>query len=679
MGAQVLDGVQQANQAMASKLLDGVGAAVGSRFLRKHNQVVFVEYSKGTISLLDVVRPAQATVSQGTAVLKGTWVFDCETGALTGNLSGPGDIWWEQVDTMRRKMVPVAGAAIVNLGKVSFAAVTPALLQTLKYTKNPIPGNNDPTNQLAAGDVFAVLTNAGNVAKIQVLQYGYDLKIEWFTYQLASPYHPIGSGYTTPEDIAVASDEKTAFVTERTGNFLKVNLTNADRLSATVLATNLQAPQQIWLDEVHQQAYLVEYASPGRLLRIDLATKHQTVLLSGLNWAIGLLVTPDLAYAYISEAGNRISRYTLADGARMDIATGLVNPFFLTWANAAQSTMYVAERHPRNRVSAVDAVPHAGSVRPIVTNVGANPSSVALTDSGHMVICCNTEIDCAALPAVVVDGLFKGIGLVPLDLITPAGLADTSLQPTYPYQFAPKSPFGGVLSPQVNHELARAEGAAYYRILVDGTPRTETWWDVELNLATGKYDIAVKSVPQDIAGQHGYYAVRAAGHWYMNPDLGLIFDSATLANGLRTFLVEFTNAAGHVLQSYTRILRIDNRACVAVIGSPTVNNKTASADCGILNVGAKSDVFQLAYTASHPALFATYAFSIVKGMNGFYYLPGAASLTPFTYTDNVGDMLKNCPAAAFAAGLSVWATAINGFGRQSQYDAYNTVAFALLG
>ena len=74
-------------------------------------------------------------------------------------------------------------------------------------------------------------------------------------------------------------------------------------------------------------------------------------------------------------------------------------------------------------------------------------------------------------------GLFKGIGLVPWNLITAAGKADTTQQPTYPYQFAKDSPFGGVLSLQVNHNLARLSGVSFYRILVDGDPRLETWWE----------------------------------------------------------------------------------------------------------------------------------------------------------------------------------------------------------
>jgi len=271
---------------MTTTLQSGLSAAIGSRFLKQRNQLAFVEYASGAISLLDMVRPSSGIVAKGTALLKGTWVFDCETGIQDGNLNGPGDIWWEQIDSIQRQMMPVGGASIVNLGKVSFTSVTPAILQAQVYGKNSIPGNNDASNQLIVGDVFAVRTNAGNVCKIKVVQYGYNLKIQWVTYKLANAYHVIGTGYATPEDIAVCANENTAYVTERTGNLLKVNLSSTNRATATLVASGMQAPHQIYLDEIRQQAYVVEFANPGTLIRIDLLTGQKTVLLSGLVNAV---------------------------------------------------------------------------------------------------------------------------------------------------------------------------------------------------------------------------------------------------------------------------------------------------------------------------------------------------------------------------------------------------------
>ena len=67
-----------------------------------------------------------------------------------------------------RQMVPQNGAGIVNLGVVDFTALSSAALQKLAYGSTPIPGNNDSTNQLVNGDVFAVRTRSGNFAKVLV-------------------------------------------------------------------------------------------------------------------------------------------------------------------------------------------------------------------------------------------------------------------------------------------------------------------------------------------------------------------------------------------------------------------------------------------------------------------------------------------------------------------------------
>lgn len=672
---------------MVTKLVDGLGGAIGCRFLPKRNQLAFVEFATGKISLLDMVRPLDSIVSQGTTVLKGTWVFDCETGTLSGSLSGPGDIWWEQIDAVKRQMVPVSGASIVNLGKVDFNALTPEVLQALVYGKTPIPGNDDATNQLIKNDVFAVRTNGGNVAKIKVNKYGYDLKIEWVTYKLASAYHVIGTGYAQPEDIAVTADEKTAYVTERTGNFVKVNLASANRASATVVVSGMVAPQQIYLDEAHQQAYAVEYANPGRLIRIDLNTKTKTVLLNGLNNAVGLLISSDLAYAYISEqsGGGRISRYSLQNGVRTEIASGLTSPFFLTWANPAQSAMFVAERDPANRISIVDTVPAPGSVRQLVSGVGARPSSVASIDAARILICCDGEIDLADLLAGIIPaaGLFKGIGLVPWNLITAAGKADTTTQPLYPYQFAKNSPFGGVLSLEVNHFLALLAGARYYRVFVDGVLRLDTWWDLQLNAVNGKYEIPHQFKPQDISATPGYYPIHLPGEFYFNTDLAMILDSTGLANGLRTFQIDFTNDLGVVLQTHSQKVLIDNNHCTASIDMPMVGGVSATTDCGMLQFSSTAQKVTIHYVASHPTLFANYSWRLGRAGKGTVpgmaaaSVDGVVSLAPFTFEQTVGALLGTCPSAAFYAYVYVAAMAINGFGRQSQYDAQAIIAFAL--
>ena len=75
--------------------------------------------------------------------------------------------------------------------------------------------------------MFAFRTKQGNLAKILVQTYGYDLQIQWLTYKLASAYVVLGTGYINPEDVKISADNAHAYVTERSGNFVKVALASA--------------------------------------------------------------------------------------------------------------------------------------------------------------------------------------------------------------------------------------------------------------------------------------------------------------------------------------------------------------------------------------------------------------------------------------------------------------------
>ena len=224
-----------------------------------------------------------------------------------------------------RQLVPQNGAALVNLGPVDFASITPDTLSSLTYSTTPIDGNNDPSNKLTTNDVFAVRTSSGNYAKVKVVAYGYDLQLHWVTYHLDAPYQVLGTGYTNPEDVKASADGAHAYVTERNGDLVRVALANANRPMATVVASGMTAPQQMFLDEAHHAAYVVEYAAAGRLWRIDLTSGTKVAVLSNLENAVGVVLTSDLQSAYISEqaaAGGRVSRFDLATGTRHDARHG---------------------------------------------------------------------------------------------------------------------------------------------------------------------------------------------------------------------------------------------------------------------------------------------------------------------------------------------------------------------
>jgi hypothetical protein len=135
--------------------------------------------------------PQSTVVSQGESVLRGTWLFSFDSGAETNGAGA--DIWWEQQTQVQRALVPRGAAAIVNLGLRNFDSMAFDELQSKSYGSAPIPGNADASNQLVAGDVFAVRTQGGNFAKVQVLEYGYNLRLRWVTYGPATPGIRLGT------------------------------------------------------------------------------------------------------------------------------------------------------------------------------------------------------------------------------------------------------------------------------------------------------------------------------------------------------------------------------------------------------------------------------------------------------------------------------------------------------
>src|SRR5262249_3919672 len=137
-------------------------------------------------------------------------------------------------------------------------------------------------------------------------------------------------------------------------------------------------------------AYVVEYASAGHLYRVNLTSGAKTPVLSNLNFPVGVVLSPDLQYAYISEQTTgpdkgRVSRFRLSDGARTPMVTGMTNPFFLTWADVAKTTILVPQRDPANSITSINASSFASQA--IATGVPFRPSSVAMANAAKMLIC----------------------------------------------------------------------------------------------------------------------------------------------------------------------------------------------------------------------------------------------------------------------------------------------------
>jgi hypothetical protein len=660
----------------------GLGGAIGCDFISAAQRLVFVEYS-GNLSRFDM-SPSATVVSSGTTVLQGTYAFDLDTGT-EGGANPAEDIWWEQETDVARQMVPQNGAGIVNIGIIDFTALSSAALQSLAYGSTPIPGNNDSTNQLVDGDVFAVRTTSGNYAKVLVQTYGYDLTIQWVTYQLDPAYAVLGTGYEQPEDVRVSGDGSFAYVTERAGNLLLVDLSNADRVNATMIASGMNAPQQLFVDQNAGLAYTVEYAASGTLWRVDLNTSAMTAVVTGLDHAVGLVLSADGGYAYISEQstgpdGGRVSQFRLSDGTRTALATGLTAPFFLTWTTTGQTGLYCLQRDPANSLVTVD--PAGGGATALGVPLAFRPSCCSVVNPGLLLVTCDQELDLVTLSATSqADGpILESIGFVPFDWITLAGLADTTDQdPSYFYQVQ-NAPFGGSLPVMVNFVRANADGAVGYRVYVDGAPRTDQFntakWDGT------QYEPVVISTTT-IGGVADSYPVPSLTDLglYIQPLPGCYLDSTTLSDGtLHTIEVSFFGGSGNLLETSPGLsILVDNRPCAVTLDQAAIGGTSATTACGFLPYNpatAATDQLTIAYTATQPGGYGTWVFSVTKSAASLYQAQGAVP-APGTFQESVGDMLGSCTVAAYAAEVGALATAVTGWWRCSQYDRWALEAFAL--
>jgi hypothetical protein len=487
----------------------------------------------------------------------------------------------------------------------------------------------------------------------------------------------LGTGYNNPEDIVVASNGDTAYITERSGDLVSVSLASANRSAAKVIASGLNAPQQLALDEAHSRAYVVEYANPGRLWRIDLTSGAKHVVTGALDLAVGIAITSDASTAYVSEqpiSGGRIRKVNLSTGAISGVATGLTAPFFLTWVNASQQALFVPERDPANRISVVRTAggPPVVSVHP----TASRPSSVAMGVPGELLICCDSEIDDCALLPITPGDLFLGIGFVPFNGVTAAGLANTTGLAGYFYQ-VDNVPFGGTLPIIIDHKDAWVAGARYYRVLVNGSPGLDVWTDLKLNSATEVFD-PVTMTPISIGAIPGFYPVRNPVDTWLNANLGDLLSTTALPYAQATLQIEFVTATG-ALVTMSNIIKplIDNAPCTASLAEAKLDGKTADPTCGFLPYATlNADPVTIDYVASQPHNHATWSFELIKGVNVIQAASGSVP-APGVDTMALNALMGACKVAGCAVELYVAATAINGWDRQSEYDRSASEAFAL--
>ncbi len=139
-------------------------------------------------------------------------------------------------------------------------------------------------------------------------------------------------------------------------------------------------------------------------------------------------------------------------------------------------------------------------------------------------------------------------------------------------------------------------------------------------------------------------------------------------------------------------VRVDNADTVSQLQNVRTPLGTADS-CGFLRFNSLSDLVSVEYVARHPNNFLTWGLGISRGLcggvastSGSTSSPALPPPPPATFANTASHLLRNlggsCTAcndgAAFAVNLSTYATATDGYGRQSQYDRHATIAFALI-
>lgn len=517
-------------------------------------------------------------------------------------------------------------------------------------------------------------------------------------------YHVLGTGYTNPEDIELAADGLHAYVTERSGDLVRLALASANRASATVVSTGINTPQQFQLDEAHGNAYVVEFAPAGRLLRINLATGTKTAVLSALSNAIGVLVTSDLSTAYITEqlgsGKGTLTRYDLSSGKGHLLYTSATAPlFFMTWADAEESAILVTERDPANRVWRIDLTTDPVTATSLATGVPARPSSVAITSPTTLDICSDSEVSSLDLTGGVFGSggpVFLGIGLVPVTSINNSspikpltdGFATTA--PGYYFQVK-DSPFGGSLTLMVNHAgvYGVPYNARYYQLWVDGAQPLQSFSDYLWNGAT----FVLQTINPALGG---YYPVRPPGQLWYNPTLGYVLDTSSLTNGIHDIQVRLFDA-GHLPIAippgviHSRYVQIDNGWPTAAIDEIDQQGAGKVPICAIVSSGSMDFTFKI--TADDPeqhllswsltALWGDNKSALIASDNYSHHLPGplwggivnVSVPSPAWNASVAGDPTSTKCAHTFY--LDVWDRAINGYGyiHESTYEQSVTLYF----
>ena len=185
----------------------------------------------------------------------------------------------------------------------------------------------------------------------------------------------------------------------------------------------------------------------------------------------------------------------------------------------------------------------------------------------------------------------------------------------------------------------------------------------------------------ELAG-NGHYPVHPTAELFLwlSPALGLQLDTVGLAPSMHSIQIDFVDAGGALVATSSPVnVMVNNQACVAGIGLPSLDGATAEPVCGTLQYTDVTHQVTMPIHVAHPAGFATYSFTLLKGVNTLTppSTSGPVTGAPSVITGQASTLLGTCTIAGYGEYLYVAATMINGETRQSQYDASAAIAFVL--
>lgn len=529
---------------------------------------------------------------------------------------------------------------------------------------------------------------------------------------LSSPSHDlIARDLSHPEDVQLDLAHGLAYVTTRdapgTGGLWKIDISTG---SKSLVTFNLGAPQQLVLDIPNNQAFTVGHKD-GRLRRINLTTGAKTPIFKELGKPVGLAITKDKKYAYVTEqkAPAQISKIDLTMGVKVGeyvVRNGvggvsLVAPFFLAWTDNSQNSLYVVERDPANKVSRVDLI--TSTKNDAVTEV-VPPPPWWWRPSGIVVSSANTPAYVATDKAIVkVDmGLdisepgFMGVGHVPISKIDSGGYATTD--PGYFFQVK-NAPFGGTLNIFGNLSDFKGLGATYYgvRLSKDGVDLGAlnlSWNAYKWDPALSEYKL-VSVAPLPDTTMYLIPAEYPANPEWWYPSF-LIMRWPSGQNGLYRFtLVLYDGSGTDITPSGLKELTvlIDNTPPVVNIHN-IFQNKPPITDiepCVIVDSGWNKFTFKITANDAEGHLY-NYALSALYGYHQHLAITSDSyenhiglpppPYVPVLWSGIVNGIVPASPISvpcncAYTFYLRAWGRTINGYNRIQYVDYHKSITVDL--